>query len=248
MKAVILAAGKGTRMKHITRDIPKPMVEIDGAPMLEHIIRLITSAGVTDFGVVVGYHREVVTDHFGDGSDFGVSISYILQEEQNGTGAALQLARDFVDGEPFFFSFGDVLTTRENYRAMRDFAESSRCDALLGLNTVDDPYRGAAVYLDDDSTIIRMVEKPPKGASTTNLNNAGIMVLSGVIFSYTERLTLSPRGEYELTGMFGMLRDDGRTLKGYVLSGYWKDVGTPEDLASINDMNVLQNPIRPDND
>ena len=74
------------------------------------------------------------------------------------------------------------------------------------------------------------------------------MVLSGVIFSYTERLTLSPRGEYELTGMFGMLRDDGRTLKGYVLSGYWKDVGTPEDLASINDMNVLQNPIRPDND
>jgi UDP-N-acetylglucosamine diphosphorylase / glucose-1-phosphate thymidylyltransferase / UDP-N-acetylgalactosamine diphosphorylase / glucosamine-1-phosphate N-acetyltransferase / galactosamine-1-phosphate N-acetyltransferase len=238
MKAVILAAGKGTRMKHITRDIPKPMVEVNGVPMLEHIIRLIASAGVTDFGVVVGYHREVVTEHFGDGSDFGVSISYILQEEQNGTGAALHLARDFVNGEPFFFSFGDVLTPGENYRGMRDFAESSRSDALLGLNTVDDPYRGAAVYLDEESTITRMVEKPPKGTSTTKLNNAGLMVLSGDVFSYTERLKLSPRGEYELTDVFGMIRDDGKNLKGYVLSGFWKDVGTPEDLASINDMDV----------
>jgi len=108
------------------------------------------------------------------------------------------------------------------------------CDALLGLNVVDDPHRGAAVYLDKEKNIIRMVEKPPLGTSTTNLNNAGLMVLTGGIFDYTARLTLSPRGEYELTDVFGMLRADNRALKGYVLSGYWKDVGTPQDLDAAN--------------
>lgn len=238
MKAVILAAGKGTRMKDITREIPKPMVDVNGKPMLEHIIRLISSARITDFGVVVGYHREVVTGYFGDGARLGVHIEYIPQEVQNGTGAALHLARDYVAGEPFFFSFGDVLTPRGNYPGMREYFERNRCDALLGLNHVDDPWRGAAVYLDKDDNIVRMVEKPPKGTSTTTLNNAGLMVLGGDIFDYTARLALSPRGEYELTDVFSMLREDGRVLKGYALSGYWKDVGTPEDLATINDMDL----------
>lgn len=234
MKAVILAAGKGTRMKDITKSIPKPMAQINEKPMLEHIIRFIGDAGITDFGIVVGYKQSVVQDHFGNGSSFGVSITYIEQKEQNGTGAALHLAQDFVSGESFFFSFGDVVTPRDNYISMIDCYKKTSCDALLGLNTVDDPYRGGAVYIDEDKNIIRMVEKPPKGTSKTNLNNAGIMVLNHDIFSYTARLTISPRGEYELTDVFGMLRNDGRILKGYVLTGYWKDVGTPEDLAEAH--------------
>ncbi|MHB9030224.1 MAG: nucleotidyltransferase family protein [Candidatus Latescibacterota bacterium] len=234
MKAVILAAGKGTRMKEITRDIPKPMVSIKGKPMLEHIITLIRGAGITDFGVVVGYKQSVVQDYFGNGSTLGVSITYIEQKVQNGTGAALHLAKNFVSGDPFFFSFGDVITPHENYRGMIDFFHGNSCDALLGLNVVDDPYRGAAVYIDDHNNIIRMEEKPPQGTSTTNLNNAGLMILADNLFDYTARLTLSPRGEYELTDVFGMLRRDSRRLKGYVLSGYWKDVGTPQDLDSAN--------------
>ncbi len=232
MKSVILAAGKGTRMKELTRDMPKPMAHIQGKPMLDHIMGFIAGAGVREFGVVVGYKQSVVQEYFGDGSKMGVKITYIEQPEQNGTGAALHLAAGFVDGEPFFFSFGDVVTPASNYPGMIGYYRENRCDALLGLNTVDDPYRGAAVYIDDDHTIVRMVEKPPQGTSTTNLNNAGLMILPGDVFSYTGRLTLSPRGEYELTDIFGMMRDDGRSLKGYVLSGYWKDVGTPLDLDS----------------
>jgi NDP-sugar pyrophosphorylase family protein len=234
MRAVILAAGKGTRMKEITKEIPKPMVSIKGKPMLEHIITLIRGAGITDFGVVVGYKQSVVQDYFGDGSSMDISITYIEQTVQNGTGAALHLAKDFVSGDPFFFSFGDVITPHENYRGMLDFFCENSCDALLGLNVVDDPYRGAAVYIDDRNNIVKMVEKPPQGTSTTNLNNAGLMILAGDIFDYTARLTLSPRGEYELTDVFGMLRTDRRKLKGYVLSGYWKDVGTPQDLDAAN--------------
>ncbi|MCD6308461.1 MAG: nucleotidyltransferase family protein [Candidatus Latescibacteria bacterium] len=230
MKAVLLAAGKGTRMKEITRAIPKPMALINEKPMLEHIIDFIANTGITEFGIVVGYMQTVVQEHFGDGSGLGVSITYIEQKEQNGTGAALHLAKDFAAGEPFFFSFGDVITPKENYPGMLDYYTGHECDVLLGLNEVDDPYRGAAVYLDDDDTIVKMIEKPPKGSSTTNLNNGGIMVLHGDVFRYTGSLKLSPRGEYELTDVFGMIKDDGLALKGYRLSGYWKDVGTPEDL------------------
>ncbi len=232
MKAVILAAGKGTRMKEITKSIPKPMALIHGKPMLEHIIEFIKNTGITDFGLVVGYKQSVVQEHFGDGMTLGVSITYIEQREQNGTGAALALAGEFIDGEHFFFSFGDVITPKENYQGMIDYYRSTGCDTLLGLNAVDDPYKGAAVYLDNEKNIIRMVEKPPFGTSTTNLNNAGIMILNGDVFHYTDRLVLSPRGEYELTDVFGMIRADGRSLKGYELSGYWKDIGTPEDLES----------------
>ena len=240
MKGVILAAGKGTRMKDITKYVPKPMVIVHGKPMLEHIVIAVRDAGITELGIVIGYMSESIIRHFGDGTRFGVTITYIEQAEQNGTGAALHLAREFAGGDPIFFTFGDVMTPGENYRGMLQMFAKSGCDALLGLNTVDDPSRGAAVYLDDKDNIVRMVEKPPPGTSTTNLINAGLMVLAGDIFSYTGRLTLSPRGEYELTDVFGMLRDEGRSLKGYVLSGYWKDVGTPEDLALINEDTISE--------
>ncbi len=236
MKAVILAAGKGTRMKDITKTIPKPMVSVNGKPMLEHIVNAVKAAGITSIGMVVGYKREMIHDHFSDGSRFGVSITYINQLEQNGTGAALHLAKDFVGNDYLFFTFGDVLTPQENYDGMIAYAAKHDCSVLMGLNTVDDPYRGAAVYLDEDNNIVQIVEKPPKGTSTSNLNNAGLMVLSPVIFDYTAKLTLSPRGEYELTDVFGMIRKDGKKVKGYVLSGYWKDVGTPEDLETMNNM------------
>jgi len=236
MKSVILAAGKGTRMKEITKTIPKPMAMIHGKPLLEHIIDFIRYAGIEEFGIVVGYKQSVVQEYFGDGRDRGISITYIEQKEQNGTGAALHLARDYASDAPFLFSFGDVITPKENYVKLIDFYRRHSCDVLLGLNYVDDPYRGAAVYIDEENNIVRMIEKPPKGTSTTNLNNAGIMILSGDVFDYTARLKLSPRGEYELTDVFGMLKENGKVLKGFELSGYWRDVGTPDDLETAKSL------------
>ena len=234
MKAVILAAGKGTRMKEITSTIPKPMLLINEKPMLEHIITFIKKAGITEFGLVVGYKKDIVKDYFGDGSGSGISLTYIEQEKQNGTGAALHLAKDFVGDEPLFFTFGDVLTHCENYRSMIDYYTAHKYHTLLGLNKTEDPCRGAAVYMDEDNTVIKIIEKPPKGSSSTNLNNAGLMILAPEIFDYTAKLKISPRGEYELTDVFDMIRKDGKIIKGYILSGYWKDVGTPEDLDRAN--------------
>ena len=234
MKAVILAAGKGTRMKDITSTIPKPMLTVKGKPILEHIITFIKNASITEIGIVVGYKKSIVQEHFSYGGRFGVSITYIEQKELNGTGTALHLAKDFVAGESIFFTFGDVLTPQENYKSMINYYETHDCDILLGLNTIDDPYRGAAVYIDEENNIVKMIEKPEKGTSTTNLNNAGLMVLSPDIFNYTAKLKFSPRGEYELTDVFNMIREDGKILKGYPLSGYWKDVGTQEDLEKAN--------------
>ncbi|MFC1511912.1 NDP-sugar synthase [Candidatus Latescibacterota bacterium] len=234
MKGVILAAGKGTRMKDITRALPKPMIALQGRPMLEHIVTAVRDAGVTDIGLVVGYKKEIIASYFGEGTSFGVSLTYLEQTSPNGTGAAFHLAREFAAGDAVFLTFGDVMTPPENYRGIIDYFDETRCDALLGLNRVDDPYQGAAVYLDGDDNIVRMVEKPPRGTSTTSLINAGLMVFSPDIFSFTGRLSLSPRGEYELTDVFGMLREAGRSLKGYILKGYWKDVGTPEDIDHMN--------------
>lgn len=242
MKAVILAAGKGTRMKEITETIPKPMVLIKDKPMLEHIITFVKNAGLTEFGIVIGYKKSFVEEYFGDGSGFGISITYIEQKEQNGTGAAFHLTREFTNGDSVFFTFGDVLTPPDNYLRMKRMFEMNNCYALLGLNIINDPYRGAAVYIDEDNNIIKMVEKPPKGTSTTNLNNAGVMVFNPNIYEYTSNLKLSPRGEYELTDVFNMISEDGKVLKGYILSGYWKDIGTRYDLDEINNIFSITKP------
>lgn len=236
MKAVILAAGKGTRMKEITRTIPKPMAAIKGKPMLEHIITFIKNTGITEIGIVVGYKKSIIQEYFRNGSYIGVSITYIEQKEQNGTGAALHLAKNFVSGELLFFTFGDIITHQENYKGMINYYKTQKCDVLLGLNTVDDPYQGGAVYIDKNNNIVQIVEKPPKGTSKTNLNNAGLMVLAPDIFDYTAKLKLSLRGEYELTDVFNTIREDGKVVKGYKLSGYWRDVGTSEDLAKVNNI------------
>ena len=112
---------------------------------------------------------------------------------------------------------------------------SGKSTLLHCMGLLDRPSSGA-VYIDEDNNVLCIVEKPPKGTSTTNLNNAGLMVLSPDIFEFTAKIKLSPRGEYELTDVFTMLHDKGKAVKGFRLSGYWKDVGTPEDLDKINQM------------
>src|ERR1017187_5508508 len=112
-KAVILAAGRGTRMGGMTSEIPKPMLPVHGRPILEHILEGFVSMGVEQFLIVVGYRREAIEDHF-RGSRF--PIEFRVQDPVNGTGSAARRARDFVGGEPFLFSFGDILCNPEAYK------------------------------------------------------------------------------------------------------------------------------------
>src|ERR1043165_2800390 len=108
-KAVLLAAGRGTRMRELTADLPKPMIKVRGKPLLLHIIEGLQSAAVKNFLIIVGYHADAVRDYFGDGTCFGLQIKYATQVVQDGTGRVVELARDFVGQSPFVLSYGDIL-------------------------------------------------------------------------------------------------------------------------------------------
>jgi dTDP-glucose pyrophosphorylase len=226
-KAVVLAAGRGTRMKTLTDDCPKPMLPLSGRPMLAHLIERMEAAGVREVLVITGYKSEVVEDYFRDNPPASAKLSYRLQDPQNGTGSAALLGREFVGGDPFLLTFGDILVDPETYRTMFGLYENAQ--AVLAVKHVDDPYRGAAVYVEGDR-VTKIIEKPPQGTSTTNWNNAGIYCVGPGIFDELNRVKLSPRGEYELTDAIHQMLAAGVEFGWHEIKGFWRDVGRPEDL------------------
>ena len=228
--AVILAAGRGTRMKGLTEDLPKPMLPVAGRPLLEHILMTLRDAGIERFVVITGYRAERIERHFGDGARLGVSIVYRRQAVRDGTARALLLARDDVADRPFLLAWGDILADPANYRALLKRFAAKRGDGLLSVNWVEDPYRGAAVYVNADDRIERIVEKPARGTATTHWNNAGIAVFRPRIFDYAASVKPSPRGEYEIPDAITAMLDAGSAIYAFPLEGFWSDVGTPEDL------------------
>jgi NDP-sugar pyrophosphorylase family protein len=181
LKGVILAAGLGTRMRPLTCRRPKPLVPVLDRPMIEHIVLGAVDVGVTELLIVVGYRGEMVEATLGHGERFGIPIRYEAQETQAGTGDAALIAEEFAGGEPFFLSWGDIVVSRRNYARLRQAWEEALPDLLLTVNEVPDPYEGAAVYV-EDGRVTRIIEKPPKGTSTTNYNNSGIFILPPEIF------------------------------------------------------------------
>jgi len=232
-QALILAAGKGTRMGALTEQRPKPLLEIAGAPILQHVLEGIASVGIRRAVIVVGHLGEQIERRFGAGSAVGLEITYCQQEHQLGTAKAAILARGLMSPAPFLMSFGDILCARRNYRALLMAFQASPCDALLGLNPVDDPWEGAAVYRDGDR-VTRLIEKPPHGASTTRWNNAGVMILTPAVWPVLEQLPPSARGEYELPVGIGRMVELDCDVRGVEFEGFWSDVGRPQELERIN--------------
>ena len=220
-------------MREITDAIPKPMVEIGGRPILWHVLSALASAGVKGAAVIVGYKAESIRSYFGDGSELGLQVRYFVQEKQDGTGKAADPAREYLLDGPFFFSFGDILTDPSAYAAMAERFASEPTDLLLAVRRVDDPSRFGAVRL-EENRILEIVEKPGEGEAPSNWVNAGIFVSQPVLFDYTARLPLSPRGEYEIPDAFRMMIADGLVVRAYELDAHWRDVGTPEDLEAAD--------------
>jgi dTDP-glucose pyrophosphorylase len=231
VKAVVLAAGKGTRMREITDSTPKPMLEVGGRPILWHVLRALRGAGVHEAAVIVGHRPEVIRGYFRDGADVGVRLSYFTQEVQDGTGRAAEPARAFLSDGPFFFSFGDILTEPAEYARMAEDFLKTPTDLLLAVRSVEDPYRFGVVSIDGDA-VLRIVEKPAPGTAESNWVNAGIFITTPSLFEYTERLEPSDRGEYEIPDAIRMMIADGRTVRAFKLASRWRDVGTPQDLAA----------------
>lgn len=229
--AVVLAAGRGKRMGTATASKPKSLLEVAGKPLIEHILGGLAQAGIRRLIVVTGHLGEQIESRLGDGARFGFDeIVYRRQLRLEGTARALLLAEPAVGDERFLLSWGDILVAPGFYAEFVDRFEASPCVAQLAVNEVEDPWRGAAVYVDADWRVEKVEEKPPLGSATTRWNNAGILALSPLIFDYARRLGPSERGEFELPQAIARMVADGLHLRAYPIRGFWSDVGTPDDL------------------
>ena len=218
-------------MGSATEEIPKPMLPIHGRPMIDLIVERLSLSGSSLFLVVIGYQGETIRRHF-EGTK--PVLEFVSQKPVDGTGSAALLASDFAADEPFLLTYGDILCDPEEYRqAAAIFFASPDISAVLAVKEVDDPWQGAAVY-EERGRISRILEKPPKGTSTTHWNSAGFYIFRPVIFDYLRRLQPSPRGEYELTSAIESMVADGLDLRISPIRGSWRDVGRPEDLAAMN--------------
>ncbi len=237
MKGVILAAGKGTRMLPLTKRRPKPLVPVLDRPMIAHIITGARDAGVDPIALIIGHLGEMIQEAFGDGSGLGVRLEYLWQHEPRGTGHAALLAEDFVAGEDFFMSWGDIIVPPRNYRKVVAAFVPGQSEAVLSLNWVEDPYEGAAVYV-KDGFVEKIQEKPPQGTATTHFNNAGLFVYRASIFQRLRHLRPSARGEIELPDAVQEMIREGAAIRAVEIEGYWSDVARPASVLALNERMV----------
>ena len=229
-KAVILAAGRGTRMGALTEELPKPMLPVRGKPLLERNLDRLRQAGFDEAFLVIGYRGETIQRHF---AGYPMALTFCRQQSVDGTGSATLLAREFVGGAPFLLTFGDIYMSADDYRGIHDLLLADpEAVAAAGARWVDDPWQGAAVYA-DNGRVVRIVEKPPPGTSTTNWNHAGLYAFRPEVFDFLKRVERSPRGEYEITSAVEAMIAAQRKLLLYAVTGPWRDVGRPEDLDAV---------------
>lgn len=231
-KAVLLAAGRGTRMRDLTNELPKPMIAVRGKPILQHIIEGLRAAGVEEILIIVGWRAEFVRQAFGDGGRCGVAIHYLTQIVQDGTGKVVELARHFVGGEAFILSYGDILVEAANYSRLTTL--ESDTEAIVTVTRGEDVSKGGAVFVNQRFELIDLREKPNPGQATSPWYNAGIYALRPSIFDFSARLERSPRGEFELTDAIRNLAHSGKKVQALELTGEWTDVRDPEILAKLN--------------
>jgi NDP-sugar pyrophosphorylase family protein len=215
-------------MGALTAELPKPMLPIDGKPMLEYVVRRLQSAGLSEILIVVGYRRDLIEAHFGTGFS---GISFAVQDVAEGTAAAVKLGRDFAASDPFLLTFGDIICEARNYAQICEMLEREKAAAVIGVKYADDPWQGAAVYANPFGGVEKILEKPPRGTSTTHWNSAGLYSFGPEIFAEIERTPKSVRGEYEITTSIAQLIEQGRPVHMFPMEGAWRDVGRPEDLA-----------------
>ncbi len=231
-KAMLLAAGRGTRMRELTNDLPKPMIPVRGKPILQYIVEGLRDAGVEEFLIVVGYRQDVVTDFFGDGLAFGVRVQYVTQVVQDGTGRVVDLGKAFVGNDPFVLSYGDILLDPANYHRLT--APAAAEEAVVSVKHSDDVSKGGAVFVNERFEMTDLREKPKPGEPTSPWYNAGVYTFRPSIFEFTAKLERSPRGEYELTDAIRALAQSGHLVQAFELTGAWADVRDPEILAELN--------------
>mgnify|MGYP003627124788 CR=1 FL=1 len=226
-RAVIMAGGKGTRLYPLTRDLPKPMIELAGRPILELIVEGLVTRGITHIYLSVHYRAEIIKDHFGDGSRFGVTIEYLEETKPLGTAGALRLLPDDID-TPILMMNGDVLT-KANYRSLIDFHNTSGGDATIAVRSYDIEVPYGVVTVDGDR-LTNIEEKPTQSF----LVNAGVYILESSVLA-----NLPPSNRFDMTDLIVHMHENDMRIDVFPLREYWLDIGHHNELQRArNDVGV----------
>jgi glucose-1-phosphate thymidylyltransferase len=239
MKGIILHGGHGTRLRPLTHTGPKQLLPIANKPMSEYCLESLRDAGITDIAIIIGgIGSNKVEEYYGDGKNFGVKLSYILQDSPKGIAHAVRLCKNFIGKEKFVVFLGDNIIQKNIHEYADDF-KNSNDDASILLCEVDNPSQFGIAEIENNK-IIKLVEKPkiPK----TNLAVTGIYFLTPIIFDLIDTLKPSWRNEYEIVDALQMLLDTNKKIRYYVITDFWKDTGTPEDIIQANKI-ILENMV-----
>ena len=231
MKGIILHGGHGTRLRPLTHTGPKQLLPIANKPMSQYALEDIKSAGITDIGIIIGdVYPEKVKQYYGNGEKFGVKITYIYQDQPKGIAHAIKLCQDFIGNDKFIVYLGDNILRKDLVDYTNTF-QSSNSDAMILLCEVEDPSRFGIIEF-DGKKIKKIIEKPKNPQS--NLAIIGIYFLSPKIFDIIDVLKPSWRGELEITDALQLLMMQGNQIEYDLVTGWWKDTGTPEDIIHAN--------------
>ncbi|MGY5142926.1 MAG: glucose-1-phosphate thymidylyltransferase [Candidatus Nitrosopumilus sp. bin_32a] len=238
MKGIILHGGHGTRLRPLTHTGPKQLLPIANKPMSEYCLDAIKDAGITEVCIIIGgIGSDKVKEYYGAGEKFGVNITYIEQDEPRGIAHAISLCENYIGNEKFLVFLGDNIIKKDISEYAKDFQQDD-VDASLLLCKVSNPTQFGIAELNDDKTIKKIMEKPKNPPS--NLAVTGIYFLTPKIFEIISRLKPSWRNELEITDALQMLLSEKNKIKYYMITDYWKDTGTPEDIIFANS-EILKN-------
>lgn len=232
--------GHGTRLRPLTHTGPKQLLPIANKPMSQYCLESLKNAGIKEIAIIIGgIGLEKVREYYGDGSKFGVKITYIEQDYPRGIAQAIRLCKEFVGKEKFLVFLGDNILKRELRDFLNDF-DTSHVDASILLCEVENPTRYGIADV-KDGKILKIMEKPKN--PPTNLAVTGIYFLTPKIFEVIDRLKPSCRNELEITDALQMLLEEENKITYHLVSDYWKDTGTPEDIIHAN--KVIIKDIKP---
>ena len=233
MKAVILAAGEGSRLRPLTLTRPKHLIPVGERPLIEYLLEAIKQAGINEAFIVVHYKAEQMKRFLGDGSKYGLKVEYVDQAEMKGTADAIKALEPYVP-EDFLLIYGDILTTSEAIKTVLESHGAKKPAVSMGIVEVEHPEHYGIVKL-EDSDVIGILEKPKPGEVATNLANAGIYIFSEGIFDEIRQTSPSPRGELEITSTLELLAREKKQILGvHIPKSDWFDIGRPWDVLEAN--------------